>query len=81
MSQYVARIALKSKKLSSFTMGSNTTTSQTTARGAAGLRVVAMGQYVHRSLEGDPDPNQCFGRAQWDVLGRLWGQTWLGLAF
>ena len=63
MSQYVARIALKSKKLSSFNMGSNTTTSQATERGAAGLRVVAMGQHVHRSLVGDPGPNQCFGLA------------------
>ena len=63
MSRAVARIALKSKKLSSFTMGSNTTTSQATARGGAGLQNVAMGQHVHRSSVGDLVPNQCFGLA------------------
>ena len=47
---------------------------------AEGLCWVALGQHVHRSLEGDPDPNQCFGMIKWDALGKLWGQTWLGLA-
>ena len=42
---------------------------------------VAVGQHVHRCSEGDPDPNQCIGRAKWDVIGKLWGQSWLGLAF
>ena len=69
-----------SKYLSSYTMVSNTTTSPATAGRAAGLCWVALGQHVHRCLEGDPDPNQCFGMAKWDALGKLWGQTWLGLA-
>ena len=54
--------------------------SQATAGRAAGLCWEALGQHVHRCLEGDPDPNQCFGMAKWDALGKLWGQTWLGLA-
>ena len=81
MSREVASALLKSKSLSSYTMVSNTTTSPATAGRAAGLCWVALGQHVHRCLEGDPDPNQCFGRAQWDVMGRLWGQSGLGLAF
>ena len=44
-----------------------------------GLCVVALWQHVHRCLEGHPDLNQCFGRAQWDVMGRLWGQSGLGM--
>ena len=80
MSRWVVRIALKSMKLSSYTMVSNTTTSPATAGRAAGLCWVALGQHVHRCLEGDPDPNQCFGMAKWDALGKLWGQTWFGLA-
>ena len=80
MSLYVARIAVNSKNLSSYTMVSNTTTSQATAGRAAGLCWVALGQHVYRCLEGNPDPNQCFGMAKWDALGKLWGQTWLGLA-
>ena len=39
----------------------------------------ALWQQVHRCLEGHPDLNQCFGRAQWDVMGRLWGQSGLGM--
>ena len=69
-----------SKYLSSYTMVSNTTTSPAIAGRAAGLCWVALGQHVHRCLEGDPDPNQCFGMAKWDALAKLWGQTWLGLA-
>ena len=47
---------------------------------AEGLCWVALGQHVHRCLEGDQDPNQCFRMTNWDALGKLWGQTWLGLA-
>ena len=79
MSQGVARIVLNSKNLSSYTMVSNTTTSPATAGRAAGLCWVALGQHVHRCLEGDPDPNQCFGMAKWDAIGKLLGQSWLGL--
>ena len=44
-------------------------------------RVGAVGQHVHMCFDGDPNPKQCIGRGQWDVFGRLWGQSGLGLAF
>ena len=80
MSLDVVRKVINSKNLLSYTMVSNTTTSPATAGRAAGLCWVALGQHVHRCLEGDPDPNQCFGMTKWDALGKLWGQTWFGLA-
>ena len=79
MSLDVVRKVINSKNLLSYTMVSNTTTSPATAGRAAGLCWVALGQHVYRCLEGDPDPNQCFGMAKWDALGKLWGQSWLGL--
>ncbi len=31
--------------------------------GSWGTRVEAVGQYLHRYFEGDPDHNQCIGRS------------------